>query len=226
MKLLKKLSIIALVLAGFFFMKTYQPIVNIVYPDQCHFLLDEQFSDAFQQELKTFVAKQYQDTKDPQAIVRDVANIFSPVVTIDAYVCNSDKFCFSFDGAKPLFVLNGEQVVCDNYKVVDKRCYNHEIVGDLCAMTAISDRSANVLISLFQKLPKFVFQEFEIKVDRDDNVVLQAKKKSRDELFFSLKNIPTEEDIGFFKVIQNNSSQKVKTKKVYDFRFHNQIIIR
>ena len=55
MKLFKNLLVASLVFAGFFLIKAYQPSMQVSYPDQCSFTIDEQFSKSHQQRIKDFV---------------------------------------------------------------------------------------------------------------------------------------------------------------------------
>lgn len=235
MKLLIKMLIAVLVLLLIFLgVKKYQPSMQAVYPQQCAFLIDEQFSAPFQATLQTYVNQQYQSCKDVEKVLHDISDQFAEIQSMDAYVCKTDHLCFSFDASKPLFLLD-EQVVCNNFKRTNKDHYHPDIVSNLFRISSNNPSSADLsgskkIADFIAQVPGEIFQEFDVRWLSDDEIILSqiknisAKDKKSDVLIFSASKIPTREDIILFKKIQTASN--VRKKQMYDFRFKDQIIVK
>lgn len=225
MKLLKKLITTLLVLAGFFWIKSHQPSFQAVYPEQCWFLIDEKFSSSFQQQIKDFVADKYHVCKNPEQILQDVSTKFTEISSMDAYICKIDKICFTFDGARPLFVLN-DQVVDNNFHLINKNYYRNDIVKNLQVITASNTSRLQEMMKFMSGVPVALFEEFDMRWNSDSEIILQAKTKKQEQLMFSMKSIPTLDDIALFKDLQKNIGTKKKKGNVFDFRFNNQVIVK
>lgn len=207
--------------------------MQAVYPQQCAFLIDEQFSAPFQTTLQTYVSQKYQSCKDVEKILHDISEQFNEIQSMDAYVCKTDHLCFSFDACKPLFLLN-EQVVCNNFQLANKDHYHGDIVRGLSRITTsvLSDidiSSTKKVADFIAHVPLEVFQEFDINWHSDHEIILSQKElsgkdKKSDILIFSASKVPTQEDIILFKRIQ--AASKVRKKQIYDFRFKDQIIVK
>lgn len=227
MKLGKVITFVLLAGAGFYLVRAYQPSVKMMYPQECAFLIDDQFSSSFRKKLQEHALHIYRQSRDPQLVIDDVAHRFPEVSSMDAHICKTDKVCFTFDGAKPLFKLNDALVVCNNHQKILKDCFNSELLDDLHDIKAQEDQSLQALTSFFTLLPKGVFDDFDVLWTDEGEVALQTKTKKPEHLFFSSTIVPTQKDIDLFKKIQHVEHQKgKKKKKIYDFRFKNQIVIR
>lgn len=222
--------------------------MQAVYPQQCAFLIDEQFSAPFQTTLQTYVSQKYQSCKDVKQLLNDISGKFNEIQSMDAYVCKTDHLCFSFDACQPLFLLN-EQVVCNNFQLANKEHYHGDIVNNLFRIT--TDNLSCTDVSGYKKVADFIthvpaeiFQEFDVRWYSDNEIILSQKESSGSEssgsessgkkssgkdkrsdiLIFSDSKIPTLQDIVLFKKIQATS--KSRKKQMYDFRFKDQIIVK
>lgn len=224
MKLLKKILIAALIAVLCFYMfKKYQPSIKAVYPKQCSFLIDKQFSLAYQKTLQNFVSQKYEFCKDFKQILDDVSEQFFEIESMDAYVCKTDHLCFSFDAAKPLFLLN-DHVVCRNKYVASKDHFNQDVVDGLVAIESKNVPEIERVISFAEKVSLSVFQEFDLLWNNDYEIALTVKNKKSDILLFSVKNLPTLDAIALFKTVKQQ--KKSNKKQIYDFRFNNQLIVK
>lgn len=229
MKLFKKMFIAILVILTIFLgLKKYQPAMPTVSPQQCVFLIDEQLSAPFQAALQAYVGQRYQSYKDVEKVLQEVSCQFSEIQSMDAYVCKTDHLCFSFDACKPLFLLN-EQIVCNNFQLVNKDHYHSDIVNNLfrVATPLLSDMDSftpKKIADFVVHVPQDIFKEFDVSWDNDCEIILSQKNKKSDALVFSAAKIPTSEDIVLFKKIQAIS--KVRKNQMYDFRFKDQIIVK
>lgn len=224
MKLLKKILMAALItVLCFYIYKKYQPSIKAVYPKQCSFLIDKQFSLAYQKTLQNFVSQKYEFCKDFKQILDDVSGQFSEIESMDAYVCKADHLCFSFDSAKPLFLLN-DRVVCRNKYVASKDHFNQDIVDGLVAIESKKVIEIEQVIAFAEKVSPSIFQEFEVFWNNDDEIALSLKNKKSDTLLFSVKNFPTLDTIALFKTVKQQ--KKSNKKQMYDFRFNNQLIVK
>lgn len=225
MKLLKILFIGVLVLAGFFWIKAHQPSMKDMYPEQCWFLIDDQFSELFQQKIKDYVVDKYHAYKDPNKILEDVALQFTEISSMDAYICKIDKMCFTFDGARPMFILNNN-IVDSNLHMINKLHYRNDIVQGLYTITSTNSLALQDIMKFTQMVPLSIFQEFDVVWHNSAEVFLQSKKNKHEQLLFSMQNVPTLEDVSLFKELQKNMSNNKKKSKIFDFRFHNQVIVK
>lgn len=213
-------------LAGFYLIRAYQPTMKAVYPTQCAFLFDDAMSPAMRQQVQEVVQQQYDQHRDPELVVQKVSDQFPQVVAMDAYICKTDKLCFSFDLAQPLFTLNDSLVVCSNKQLLNKDCYRHDVVKHLRGLAASVDESLEQLSELYRALSAEILDQFKVEWVNQNEIVLRQDGSS-DVLLFSLACIPCQRDIDQFKqLIQSDKLKKQKKKRVFDFRFHNQVIVR
>lgn len=226
MKLLKGVGVALLLLAGFFWIKSNHSSIKNVYPNRCSFLIDEQFSADFKTDLKDFVEQEYQTSKDPKKIIDDVVQKFSHIGMADAYICKTDKLCFSFEAAKPLFVVNDAIILCDNNQVVNKSYYRSDIAQSLSGLQVKQDVEPEILLQFMSMVPQSIFQDFDLTWDDKDQIVCSSKGKTKERLFFSVQRAPSEKDVLFFKDLKSEILKKGVNKRVFDFRFSNQVIIK
>tara|TARA_Y100000588_G_C14247862_1_gene922183 strand:+ start:911 stop:1585 length:675 start_codon:yes stop_codon:yes gene_type:complete len=223
-KLLAKALIILLMGAGFFWIKTKHASVDVMYPEQCSFLIDEQLSSSFQSQLQEKITQQYQQSKNIQQIVYDISHQFQEVANIDAYICKSDKMCFSVDAIQPLYVVNDSIIVCSGAQLINKEHYRSHIVKKLRSITASCQDSVDTMTQFIRLVPQPIFDDFDIQWNGNTEVVLQEKLKQKNKLLFSLHTVPTVNDIIIFNEIKKNI--KGKKERVFDFRFNNQVIVK
>ena len=224
MKLLKKILIaVVILLALFFGIKKYTPSLNAVYPQQCIFLIDEQFSSQFQKTLKTFVNQKYESCKDLKQILEDVSLKFYEIEAMDAYLCKTDHLCFTFNSSKPLFMLN-ESVVCNNLRLIQKENFNPNIIKNLHNIESSCLSDISTIVDFIANIPDSIFQEFNIDWKSKEEIILSQKNKKSDLLLFCATSLPTLNNVSLFKQIK--MAQKNNSKQIYDFRFSNQIIIK
>lgn len=197
--------------------------MQAVYPQRCAFLLDEQFSAPFKTTLQTYVNQKYQSCKNIKQILQDVSGQFNEIESMDAYVCKTDHLCFSFDAYKPLFLLN-DKVVGDNFQLMSKDHYHHEIVDGLLGIKAFCLQEVAKIAAFVAQTPSEVFKEFDLNWLNHDEIQLSQKDKKSDMLIFSATKVPTLDDILLFKKIQ--TATKNRKKQIYDFRFKDQIVVK
>lgn len=224
-KLLKKMLVMLLVVAGFFWVKAYQPSLQAMYPEHCSFLIDDRFSTKFQQDLKNYVQSKYQVYRDPDIVLDHVASDFVEVASMDAYICKVDKICFTFNAVEPLFLLN-DTIVNQNLNTVKKEHYSDDVASTLQQITAHQTSSLQSIMQFMLHLPLVVANEFDVSWHDETEVVLQAKKSKKSQLLFSLAHMPTVADINLFRLLQKDLEDKKNKKRVFDFRFNNQVIVR
>lgn len=198
--------------------------MTAVYPNQCAFLIDEQFSETYQAALQDCVRQKYDSCKDLKQILDDVSSVFPEIETMDAYVCKTDHLCFAFDAAKPLFLLN-DSVVCHNARMVDQKHYRTDLVHGLFKIESGSPPEVERLLTFVAAVPESIFQEFDVHWNNDDEIALYPKGKKSDTLLFSSQTAPTLDAIALFKDIAQRQKKSNK-KQVYDFRFNNQVIVK
>lgn len=204
-------------------MKRYAPSLQAMYPQQCTFLIDEQFSGVFQTALQVYVDEKYSSCKDMQQILDEVFLHFPEVRSMDACVQKADKVCFTFEAVHPLFVLN-DSIVGDNLRLMSKDHYNRDILEHLHTITATLPCDVGAIVDFFQQVPDSVFKDFHVHLNSSDEIVLSQKRGGMHELLFCMSNKPTLQAISIFEKIKQRKDNK--KKQIFDFRFNNQIIIK
>ncbi|MBI2352869.1 hypothetical protein HYV11_01330 [Candidatus Dependentiae bacterium] len=224
MKLLKKIFIAVLIgIIVLYGCKKYLFSIQTAFPKQCSFFIDKQLSSSYQSKLKDFVNHEYLAGKDAKQILDGVNDRFLEIEAMNAYICKTDRLCFSFDASHPLFLLN-DYLVCHNGKMIPKMNYQDKLIDDLVKITLQNDQSVDVLINFFSAVCPAIFKEFDVAWNGENEIVLSLKNNKKDCLLFSSKNIPTLELVTLFK--QNQQQRKGNKGLVYDFRFSNQMIIK
>lgn len=203
--------------------KRYAPSLKAVYPQQCTFLIDEQFSAPFQATLQAYVHKKYNSCKDLKQTLDHVSLQFHEVIGMNAYVCKTDQLCFTIEAVKPLFVLN-DFVVGVNLQLMQNDHYNLNVISNLHRITATLPCDVRIVADFFQHVPDSIFKKFNVEWHDRNEVVLSQKESGVDELLFCMSNKPTEEAISFFEKIKHKKQKK--KKQIFDFRFNNQIVIK
>ena len=226
MKLFQWVSITCIFCAVFLFVKAYAPTIKVAYPNQCSFLIDDQLASDVQLSLQEYILDHYKRDKDPDFIVQNVSKEFPEVQNVDAFMCNSGTLCFSCDALKPLFKINNECLIGDNQQVVKTDRYQQDLVDELYNVEVQGSQYGSGLVHFFKALPEEVLRDFSIKWIADYEIELQPKKGS-DTLLFSVDNNLVDQDIELFNHVKTNVLHKSKFKKrVYDFRFKKQVIVR
>jgi len=157
-------------------------------------------------------------------VVAQIMDQHGEIVDIQAQVYNAENLCFSVKAAKPLFTLN-DRLLCDNYRVANLDHYQASCVVHLDGMKAEEKSNLRHIVTFFQHVPAETYKEFSVHWKHDMEVVLQSVDK--DMLLFSHQQKPRQQDIAMFKEIkQGLTNKKGKTKKFFDFRFENQIIVK
>lgn len=225
-KLFQWVSITCALCAVFLLVKAYAPTIKVMYPNQCSFLIDDQLASDVQLSLQEYILDHYKRDKDPDFIIQNVSKEFPEVQNADAFMCNSGALCFSCDAFKPLFKVNNECLIGDKQQVVKVERYQQELVDGLYNVEVQGNQYSSGLVHFFKALPEEILRNFSIKWIADYEIELQSKKGS-DVLLFSADSNLVDQDVELFNYVKSNVLHKSKYKKrVYDFRFKKQVIVR
>lgn len=213
--------------SGFFLVKKRTPSIQQILPEQCVFLMDEGLSKSFQDNVSSTITAAYGQSKDPQAVISKISQQYPEISSMKVHLCKTDKICFLLDGQKPLFLLNGQSVVCDNDAVIPKDHFSSGIVGDLTRVTADDNQNVSSMVRFFEKLPAAIKTNFETNWVSDSEIVLREKNKQGESFLVAVHQVPQEKDIELCRSIQDPAAFKNKKKSIaYDLRFNNQIVVR
>jgi len=212
---------------GFFLVKKRTPGIQQILPEQCVFLMDEGLSKSFQTNISSTITAAYGASKDPQAVIAKVSQQYPEISSMKVHLCKTDKICFLLDGQKPMFLLNGQSVVCDNDAVIEKDHFSSDIVDGLTRVTADGEQNIPGMVRFFEKLPAAIKANFETNWLSDSEIVLHEKNKQGESFLVAVTQVPQEKDIELCRSIQDPVASKNKKKSItYDLRFNNQIIVR
>lgn len=228
MKLLQKifLAVVSIFLL-FVLLKKYQPSLHAMYPQQCTFIMNDTLSESFKQTLQKHIYSSYQDSQKVQPIFDEIVQRYGAIKSMDAYICNADQMCFTFDVAKPLFLLNNV-LVCDNLQTMDANYFKPDVIGALNSISSTLPNSDLAQIQqLVQHMPTCLFTMFDVAWHGPDEIILSDKQTKKNALLFSMEVAPTPERIELFKQLAALVPDKKKQKEHrYDFRFKDQIVIK
>lgn len=230
--LIRGLTVLIVIFCSIWLIRSYQPDMTIVYPDQCSFTIDAAFSKSYQYEIKQFIDGQYQKTKDPKGLLISVESQFDGVKAISVNMNNPDFLQFNVRSYKPLFMLNDRQVACQEGLVLDKSIFS---VDQLAQLESIEYKLPEGALDL-QKLTRFVesidpeiIRKFSIRWLGKHQVWLDQKEGSDLALLVSYTIMPTLHDVKDCLHIKNQMQEQDKKQKditwVCDLRFGKQIVV-
>src|SRR3990167_8813211 len=65
-------------------------------------------------------------------------------------ICQSDKICFYVEAPEPVFLLNGQEVVCENATAAKKDHFDSEVVQKLVAVICKKVDQLQTMVDFFQ----------------------------------------------------------------------------
>ena len=201
--------------------------IQHILPDQCIFSVTDGLARESEENITNYIAGQYSQSKNPQSVISSVNQKFPEVRDMKVYLCKTDKICFSVELQQPIFLLNEQDVVCDNDVILSKEHFQNEVVAQLPRVYCDHKISIGVARAFFEKLPKEIQKSFAILWGDENDIALYEHENKKIQFLVTKDSVPTVVDINHCKEIGSTLGSKYKKKSItYDLRFKNQIIVR
>ena len=199
--------------------------MTVVLPEKSVFFIDQDLSKTFKKNIEKSIQKSYSQSKNPAQVIEQATAKYPEISSMKVQICQSDKICFYVEAPEPVFLLNGQEVVCENATAAKKDHFDSEVVQKLVAVICKKVDQLQTMVDFVQVLPEKFKQEFLIEWGNDQDILLQPKDGKDCILQASIQTVPSLQDLTYCQVIGSTSKTK-KKRMVYDLRFKNQIIVR
>jgi hypothetical protein len=217
--------------------------IQIVYPDNCVYVVDHVFSAETASQIKAFIDRAYKKSKNPSGLLPAIEGHFGCVRSIIIDMHNPEALHFTIQAYHPMFMINDEHVVCHEGKMFSMSVFAQDQLAKLENIhfdQVVTPKHVQRLTDFFVSLPSLFFQDFSVRwVDKHAIWLDQKKDKGFScdlSLLVGFDVVPTEQDIMDCRKLRGQIVDKpCKDKKgkpckdnitwVCDLRFNEQIVV-
>jgi len=217
----------------------YKPDMTLLYPDDCSFTFDGNFSQAIQLEMKNFIDAAYKKGKNPSSLLPSIETKFESIRSIIIDMQNPEQLHFTIQSYHPLFRLNDTLVVCQQGKLFEKNIFTQSSLKKLENVMyegSLHQKNIHRLMKFVALVADHVFKDFSIRWLDKNNVWLDQKEGKDLSLLVGYTLPPTEKDIMECRNLRGQVIDKpCKDKRgkpckknitwVCDLRFDQQIVL-
>ena len=229
----KVLLILVMIIFSMWAVQSYQSDVMIVCPNLCKFEFDDSLSFFARKSIQTFIDAQYKKDKNPQKLLSSVEENFPYVKAVTVDMNNPDFFQCIIQVYNPLFLLNGESVICQGGRLFDKDIFSKEFVGGLENILftfPLGKKDLKQLSHFVESLPVELLQNFSIRWLGKNSIWLDQKEGLSLSLLVGHSFVPTMDDVNQCRLIKEQITDKTKKMAanktwVCDLRFAQQIVL-
>ena len=215
------------------------PDMTMVYPDNCAFTLDKNFSQSTQLEIKKFIDDAYKKSKNPSHLLPQIESKFIGVQSIIIDMQNPDILHFTIQAYQPIFLLNHEHAVCRCGKFFPISFFSQEKMAQLQNISfdgVPTPKNLERIIRFFELLTDPILQDFSIRWIDKHAIWLDQKQGLDLSLLVGYEHVPTLQDIAQCRQLRGQIVDKpCKDKRgkpcknkmtwVCDLRFDRQIVL-
>jgi len=226
-------------LTCFFINKHYKSDMTLVYPNDCSFSFDHNFSRAMQLEMKSFIDDTYKKNKKPSNLLSLIEQKFSSIRSIIIDMNNPEQLHFTIQSYQPLFLLNDSFVVCKQGQLFEKNIFAHDVINALRNIKydgSFHKKDIERLMKFITSLSDPILQDFSIRWLGKHNVWLDQKQGKDLSLLVGYALLPKNKDIAECRKLRGQIVDKpCKDKQgkpcqqnitwVCDLRFDQQIVL-
>jgi hypothetical protein len=234
---------IGLVIGLYWFCTQHHTNMQVVYPDDCVFVIDHIFSPAVQLEIKNFIDQAYKKNKTPFGLLPKIESHFPAVKSVIIDMVNPDSLHFTIQSYHPIFMINHEHVVCQQGKMFPISIFAQDQLKKLENISfdgVPTPKNVDRLITFYTSLQDPILQDFSVRwIDKHAIWLDQKEHKSLGKdlsLLVGYQTIPNRNDVRECRNIREQISDKpCKDKRgksckhnitwVCDLRFDRQIVV-
>ena len=161
--------------------RQYKPDMTIVYPDDCSFIFDRNFSYAMQHEMKSFIDEAYKKNKKPSNLLPSIEDKFSSIRSIVIDMNNPEQLNFTIQAFQPIFLVNNSLVVCKQGQLFEKNIFANDVIAKLENINyegSFQPKDIDRLMKFVASLSDPILKDFSIRWVGKHNVWLDQKQTS------------------------------------------------
>lgn len=236
-----KKVIMAIAFIGICFWLSHQckPDMTLVYPDDCSFSFDANFSHAIKAEMRSFIDAAYKNNKKPAHLLPSIESQFPAIKSIVVDMQNPEQLNFAIQSYQPVCLLNDALVVCQQGHMFEKSIFDHKVVSKLQNVVyegPLHSKEIERLMKFITSLSDPILKDFSIRWLGKYNVWLDQKQGDDLSLLVGYTLPPTISDIAECRRLRgqivdapckNKRGKPCKnnTTWVCDLRFDQQIVL-
>lgn len=219
--------------------RQHKPDMTLVYPDDCSFTLDSNFSQTMKSEIKSFIDRAYKENKKPASLLPSIESQFPVIRSIIVDMQNPDQLNFTIQAYQPMFMVNDSFVLSEQGQIFDKAVFENKLISQLENVTydgTLHHKDIDRLIKFVGSLSDPILQDFSIRWVGKYNVWLDQKNGDDLSLLVGYSRPPTILDIAECRNLRGQVIDKpCKDKRgkpcksnstwVCDLRFDQQIVL-
>ena len=235
----KVILVIILLLAGFWASKQCKPDMTVVYPDDCSFTFDRNFSDAMRSEMRSFIDEAYQKNKKPSNLLPSIEDKFSSIKSIIIDMHKPEQLNFTIQSYQPIFMINNSLVVCKQGQLFEKTIFANDVIAKLENVSydgPLHQKDIDRLMKFVASLTDPILKEFSVRWIGKHNVWLDLKQGDDLSLLVGYTLPPTMQDIAECRKLRGQVIDtpckdtrgkpcRKNTSWVCDLRFDQQIVL-
>ena len=236
----KKVILVIALLGGCYWLSNqYKPDMTLVYPDDCSFSIDSQFSQSIKAEIKSFIDAAYKQSKNPSNLLPSIESKFPSIKSIIIDMQNPEQLSFAIQAHQPMFMLNNSLVVCQQGQLFEKSVFANNVISKLENVTydgRLHQKDIDRLMNFVDSLSDPILKDFSIRWLGKYNVWLDQKQGDDLSLLVGYTFPPTMSDIAECRNLRGQvvdapcKNKKGKPCKnnitwVCDLRFDQQIVL-